>query len=323
MVRLIFGEESYLANDAWVKAKKQYKKPEVFYEFNSETIAACCQKSLFHFGSVRGVFVRLDLLEPNDLLEQYLKDPSVDCDLYVYADKVNKNLNVYKAFGENVQEFKRVDAATLQTYILHYINKRNAKITKDAYALFIERIGYLGEQTETTLWDIFQTLNQLVLLNGGQITAEIVEQEVRNQYADIYSLSKLYMTGQFEKLLEAVDTLSEEKGFSSIRTLSLLLRNWRCAYQKKVLGWQVWNVYVKADMTGKDLMREMKIIADGIRNIKTGLYTEQNGLKMVVLQMIGGMSYAESSERKQKSKIEKESKNQIKIFSGYVSGKGA
>lgn len=285
MVRLIYGNDFYLANRWFEQAKQNYEEPCVFYIFDEETRNACEQMNLFGMLQQRGVFVRLDSLTKNECLEEYLKDPSDTCDLFVLAGAVQKNLKVYKAFGDNIQVCDRVDEAKLQRYILSFLGKKGAVITDEAYQLFVERIGYLQPDCPTDLGVVFSELERLALLDT-QITADLVRREIINQYADAFSLTTLYFKGRYTELLLACDTLAQQKDFNAIQTLSLLLRNWRCGYQKIALGEKVFVKISNEDATPKQLVRELEIITDGIRKVKSGQYNSRNALKLVALQLV-------------------------------------
>ena len=285
MVKLIYGEETYLAQQAYTKAKNNYEYPKVFTDFDMGAYEACSQNTLFDVGQ-RGVFVRLEQLTKNELLESYLEHPVSTCDLFVYADKVNTNLKVFKAFKDNVECYKKVSAEKLRNYIVGYLKKKDAVITEDAYRLFVERMGYMQKDSGVTLWDVFNELSKLAVLTS-QITKEVVEAEVSSLYANAFELTSYYVNHDYVKLLTAIDTLSIEKGFSSIQTLSLLFWNWRNMYRTVVLGMPAaYGQSFRVRMEQKDIVEGMKLIADGIRLGKSGQYNDKNGLKIVALQLI-------------------------------------
>lgn len=283
MEQLIYGADAYLANQEYQKAKNQYESPKVFYEFDQEAYEACFQMDLFTETS--GIFVRVSELKKNEYLEQYLAAPCPSTDLYVYADKVDPRLKMLKSF-ENVKYVQRADRKKMEHCIVAYLKKQGAVIKKDACELFMERSGYFGRDPESDMGDILSELNRLSFLSS-QITVDLVEREISNQYADAFSLTLLLSNGKYSELLSCVDTLTQKSGFSGIRTLYLLLRNWRGAYQNAVLGKQVINVYVRNDATPRQLVKCMKIIQDGIHSVQNGVYRDKEILRIVILQLIG------------------------------------
>lgn len=285
MVTLYYGEESYLSNQAFLEAKKQYTETEVYDCFDSHVLESCTTVDLFSLGSKKGIFVRLENLEKNELLEQYVLNPSENSDLHVLAGRVNRSLKVFKAF-KNAKEYRRLNPRELKTFVFDYLKGLGATITEGGYQVFIENTGYLEYKSEVDLYEIVGELDNLSLLSS-QIDETLVSGLVPNRNADAFHLSGLYMDGRYEELLRAVDILSAKKGFSSIQTLSLMLRNWRCGYQSVRLGTPpAYGTVVRKGMTAGELVGGMEIIADGIRAVKVGRYSDMAALRMVILSLI-------------------------------------
>lgn len=286
MVTLICGEESYLAENAYKKAKEKYGSVFCFDDFDEKALARCEEMDLLNMGQVRGVFVHVDRLDKNGLLENYLKNPNENCDLFVYANHVNKALKVYKAF-KNVETYNRVNMEEMRIYVIAYLKKHNANISQSAFTEFIERVGYFHYKSEASLFDVFTQLSKLVG-RSCNITDDIVKECVCSQNADAFALAELYMNREYGKMLQQIDILSTEKGFSSIRTLSLLFRNWRCGYLKRLYGKGAYGLVLRNDMGREQLLDGMKLIQEGIQSIKNGKMSDRDGLKIIVLRMIAG-----------------------------------
>lgn len=296
MVLLIYGEESYLAGMAYQKEVRASKNPVLLDDFGEGGREILGQQNLFDlFDSDKAAhkrcFWHTQMLGANKYLEDYLKDQLEDVDLIIWADNVNKNTRLFKSIEK--KEYRKLSYDRLENFCMEYMKTRKNAIEPAAVMELADRTGYLQKESSADLYDIVRELDKLDCL-GETITRTVVEKEVPNRYADAFTLARLLESKKYKELFGSIDVLSKEKGFSSIATLSLLLRNYRCAYQELFLGTgKFYGVTCHRDATMQELVRYMEILADGIRKVKAGCYDDRNALRITVIQLIGEAFYEE------------------------------
>lgn len=293
MVLLMYGTESYLLGEAYKKKLSECKNPVILDDFTDGSISIMGQQSLFDLfdntAEDKKCFWHTEMLGANKALEEYLKHPLDGVDLFIWADAVNKNTRLFKTIEK--QEFKKLSYESLERFCADYMTGMNGAIEPAAVMELADRTGYFQKESRTDLYDIVREIDKLACLDAT-ITKAMVEQEVPNRYADAYTLARLIMAKNYKELFASIDILSKEKGFSSIATLSLLMRNYRCAYQELFLGsGKFYGVVCRRDITMQELVHYMEILADGIRKVKTGCYNDRNALRITIIQLIGEECY--------------------------------
>ena len=286
MEKLIIATEPYIGYQKYKKLKEQYQCVEEFEEFDINAYQALSMPSLFSVGETKGVFIRMPELTVNDLLVDYLKEPKNVGDLIVMVGKANKTLKVYKAFSD-VDECRRPKEQDLLTFIARKESDEGCRITQDAAHHMIAAYGYYDKDTESSLFDIVTTVKYLSGLTN-EITLPVVQQYVVSESSNAYTLCQLYFENRTGELMQNIRALQTKKGFSSIATLSLMNRNFRCLIQHIECGMALpYGVYRPRELSLDRLREGMEVITGYIRKVKAGTVPDQVALEYAVIELMG------------------------------------
>ena len=270
MELLIYGEEPYRCQ-------------EVFQSFFGQVFEACFTESLFSFGRKRRILVRLEELKKDEALEAYLKAPCPTCDLIVYASKVSSNTKVFKAFQK--QEYRRLNAREFSEFVKRKARELGGELEDDAIEELYIRTGYRTSE-DISLYEVVGELKNLI---GYQphVDREQVIRQVQSAAGSAFELAALFCAGRYPELIQLSNSLSLEKDFNGIGTLSLFLSNFKRGYEKKVLKRPARCVSLPDTITEAELVMIMEIVTRSIREIKASKYSDRVGFRIAMLRLVG------------------------------------
>lgn len=277
MTKLFYGNEPYLLakeKEKIIRMASDVIEVTEVEAFTQEIVDLCFQQSFFT--EKRIIVITCESLEKNVLLEEYLKKPALDTDLYMFAEKANKSLKVFKAFDE-VLELRKISSEQLRDVIVAYVEHFDCNITEEGFHCFTSRMNYYDE--DICLFDVFCELDKLIAYSDV-ISKEVVGRVVEERLSDnIFSLTNLYFNGTGYDLMRQVKTLQVQKGFSSIAALSLLLRSFRVAYKGYMFGMRT-GLNIPRSF-GVDKAEEcVALLTNHIRAIKAGNLADDIALQV-------------------------------------------
>lgn len=289
MHELIYGNEPYFIN----KYQKEIEEGLLMPSFNLRVSNQFTDLELEFvqqapFCSKRRVLIiQQEKLSPNDKLENYLKKPVPQTDLYLFVSECDKRLSIYKSFGHNVKIFNKCSPEILEKWIVNYLNNKKIRITKKAYAKLVEYINY--ELEEVNLYQVKGVLNRLCS-SETVITPELIESMVsRNEKGDIFNLIRLIDEGKEKELFHQSDLIINNQQ-NIIGTLSLLLKSYRIVYKTNVAHASLSDigVYYRAyvpKLTKMQADEGIRIIQACIHGLKSGKYLPELSFKLCLAKL--------------------------------------
>lgn len=281
MLKILFGVEPYCIDKAVEALEKGITSKELnvsyFDGLSSEIISA--SKTFPFLDNKRLIVVRLETLT-----EEVLKYTNVPAftELVLLPEKVDKGTKVYKQLEKAgaTQECVKLTEKQLQTFVIRYLKDNEGAITEKAYKHFVERTGYL-ENDSVSLYTVEVYLKQLLLL-GNVITEEAIEKIVPLACNEkVFALSKALTDGNSDYAIWLCKQFLE-RGEQPIQLLSLLLRPFRLGYKASLyapnevneacamIGVSAYQIKSMMCYPDEVLNKGMDIIQEGIANIKKG-----------------------------------------------------
>lgn len=230
-----------------------------------------------------------------------------DSDVYVIAERVDKRKGIYKRFNKEhcIKVCNKVDAATLNKFILLECKQQGVKIKEDAFSLFIKRMQYYAGEG-VSLYTVRTLIQQMafgVKVDGGvvidtSVVAAYVPEKVDEK---TYRLTEyLFQKNATAYMKLAVHLIQEQDG---IGILSALLRTFRVAYKaslyrdkspkelEKLIGVPSFQYACVMVLSTEKITSCMDILMSGIDSIKLGGKQETCFLDTIskLWQIVGGL----------------------------------
>lgn len=287
---LIFGTEPYLIKAYRSSIVNGISIPDINI-LESEQFTAIerdfARQAPF-LDSRRALILQFDKLSANEMLEEYLKTPSVKTDLFIFVKEIDKRTSLYKKFKkEGIKQFDK-DTDLLKRWILGYIKKHGCRITEQAYTELTARINY--EMEDINLYYVQSALKKLCS-TSEEITPDLVKRMIPlNEKEDVFRLIEMIDRKNTTELFHQADIMLQNGEQNVVGTLSLLLRSYRILYKVSVCGCSLKDagVYYKTyipSLSGKQAQRSMDTIQEIINGIKNGKYMPEFALRFCLSKL--------------------------------------
>ena len=297
MVQVLFGNEPYVILKRKYKVinalrDKQMNLQSFEGRFDQDVFNSCV---LYPFlEDKRVVLLEIDSLSALDtpLFEQYLNKPVPSTELIIICKNVDKRVKMYKKLDSLgfLVPCNKLDAETLRKAVLYELSCKGGNIQELAYAELIKRLNY--ENEDVNMFSIVGYIDNMLAIDKG-ITLEMVEKYVpKHEEANVFALSKLLLKDTSNELLKEVGMIDPD---DSIKTLSLLLRDFRIAYKLKyfdkgMLSAKTGGIFTSfSDYSVDVLIKCMQVITDTISDVKTGRTTNNIALKSASIKLFNNL----------------------------------
>lgn len=308
---LLYGNEPYLMD---VKIKDIIKEsgcspeninyingwnPDKWDDWQKDLLKTGFQDSLFG----KQAFV----VNVEELKEEMSSIFDLKADVYVIAEKVDKRKKIYQEFKKHgIEICNKVDAATLNKFILREVKKVDVQIKEDAFALFLKRMQYYSNEG-VNLYTIRTYVRQMAFSvkadKKDTIDVPVVETYVQEKLDEqTYRLTDYLFKRNGEAYAKlAVNLIQEQDG---IGMLSAILRTFRVAYKaslypkkspkelEKILGVPGYQYAFVCMLPADKIQCCMDILLRGIEDIKQGNRKDLCFLKTMceLWDVVGGLS---------------------------------
>ncbi len=292
MVKILYGNEPYVIMKRKSKIvdalqNKQMNLQKFEGKFDIDVYNSCLEYPFLE--EKRVVLLEAESLKDLDtpLFLEYVEKPVDSTDLLIIVKNVDKRIKLYKKLSSLnvIVPCDKLDNETLRKAIQCEIVKKGGAIQELALAELIKRLNYEDEESVNML-SIVGFLDNMLSVDKG-ITLEMVDRFVpKYEEANVFGLSKLLLAESSAELLREIEMVDPEE---SIKTLSLLLRDFRIAYKLKFFDKK--DVADKAAFTSfsqcsTNLIVEcMQTITDTIGDVKAGRTTNQQALKLACIKL--------------------------------------
>ena len=296
-IQLLWGNEPYGIRKRREKALKGLSLQEMNYSvydgsFDSAIKNACL---VYPFMDSKRVVV-LNVSSLSDLetkeFEEYLKAPSATTELLIIADNVDKRKKTFKKLSDLgcVYPCDKVNDNDLKKVLQYEISSRGAQITEVAYAEFCKRCSY-QDNDDMNILGMLSFIDSMVSVSK-EITPELVERFVpKYEEPNVFGLTALIKKNDVDGLYREL-SLIEASSDEQIKTLSLLLRDYRIAYKLKLfekteVADRPQSVRTSfSDYSMSELISCMEILTNTIADIKSGKMPSDFALRSASIKLI-------------------------------------
>lgn len=292
MIRLIFGEETYLLDQAVETSVSGISMPEMnVTEFGDgydvEAVEQICFTEPF-LSKQRAVILRLTELRADEGLKKLVGRVPAETIMVVAADKVDKRSALYKAFRKNTLECNKPGQREIFDLVRRVAEKDGRTAGNDATAEMIKRLNYYDD-AGINLYAVIGCVRQLA--QSGDITLPLVramlpESSAGKAWNLLTLICERRMTEAFSLLAYLLDS-----GESAIGLLSLVLRGFRLAWKESagvlVEGNLRYQYAPAAGYPAKDLFLIQEILEKAVMQMKSG--AEADTVSRLALVKVSGV----------------------------------
>jgi len=253
-IKLITGNNNFMAFNAMLKAKNQYiadsgsdsvDKIDVS-EVELNTIKEALQaQSLFSMGNLN--LVILSNASTNKLAVDFISDKfdqiSENTDVIIFDQSLDKRSSLYKKLKQKslIEDYPKLRPFELVNWAIDQSKELGFELSKFCAQRLVDLVG--DDQ-----WLLFNDLNKLSLVNGEITNSAIDEQVSATPMGTIFNMLDMLAAGNKDKVLGMMHELFDQ-GNDPI-------------YLNTMLGWQFHNVLVVKSQTGlndNELAKQFKI----------------------------------------------------------------
>ena len=292
MVKVLYGNEPYVIMKRKSKIidalqNKQMNLQKYEGKFDMDVYNSCLEYPFLE--DKRVVLLEVETIKDLDtpLFLEYIEKPVASTDLLIICKSVDRKLKIYKKLSslEIIVPCDKLDNETLKKAIQCEIVKKGGQIQEIALAELIKRLNYENEPSVNMLSIVGYIENMLAVDKG--ITLEMVQKYVpKYEEANVFGLSKLLLAESSAELLREIEMVDPDE---SIKTLSLLLRDFRIAYKLKFFDKKEVSdksAFTSFSKCSTDTIVEcMQTITDTIGDVKAGRTTNQQALKLACIKL--------------------------------------
>ena len=275
MVELIYGEETYLLDNAIEKHVSGIETPEMNVtkfddEYDINTVRQISFTQPF-FSDRRVVVLRLSELKADDDLKNLISQVPDHVTFVVAADKVDKRSALYKAFRKSTHECGKPEQNKVYDLVRRVVEKEGFRVEREAVEEMVKRLGYYDDSA-TNLYSVIGCARQLS--QSGDITLSLVRAMLpESTSGKAWNLLKLICE---RKMVEAFALLNYllDSGESAIGILSIVLRGFRLAW-KDAAGVPVeknlrYQYAPAAGFSAKKLVLAQEALENAVERLKSG-----------------------------------------------------
>ncbi len=298
-IHILYGNEPYVIMKRKNKivdalSNKQMNLQRFEGKFDQDVYSSC---TIYPFLEDKRVVVldieSLSALD-NELFLDYVSHPTSSTELVIVCKQIDKRVKLYKKLNSQklLIPCDKLDSETLKKAIQCELVKKGGNIQEVAYAELVKRLNYENEE-KVNMLSIVGYLDSMLAVDKA-ITLEMVNKFVpKYEEANVFALSKLLLKEDSAELLREVDMVDPDE---SIKTLSLLLRDFRIAYKLKYfdkaqLADKAGSIFTSfADYSTDVLVECMQIITETISDVKSGKTTNSLALKSACIKLFNQLS---------------------------------
>lgn len=296
MVKVLYGNEPYVIMKRKDKVVNVLQNKQMNFQkfegkFDIDVYNACIQFPFLEDKKV--VLLEVESLSAldNHIFMDYLNAPVDTTDLLIIAKNVDKRVKIYKKLSslDIIVPCNKLDTDTLKKAILCELQKKGGSIQELALAELLSRLNYENEESVNML-SIVGYLDNMLAVDKG-ITLEMVKEYIpKYEEANVFGLTKLLSAESSAELLRELEMVDPDE---SIKTLSLLLRDFRIAYKlkyfdkKDIADKAVFSQF--SDYSTDFLVESMQTITDTISDVKVGKTTNQQALKLACIKLFNNI----------------------------------
>lgn len=307
-IYLLYGEEQYLIRQYRDKLKRALAADNDTMNFSAFSGSDMNQNEIIDLAETLPFFAerRLILIEDSGLFKKSAEELAdylsfvPETTYFVFVEKeIDKKTKMYKAVKKNgsIIEFPRQTEATLSRWIEGRIRKNNKNITRDAYALFLQKTGDDMENIDKELEKLLCYTLDKDYIDASDVEA-ITTEQTENKIFDMIDAVALH---QQKKALELYYDLLALKE-APMRILFLLSNQFQRLMIVKSMtnqgfgnkeiatkaGCPEWAVRKYQSQSRAFSMNQLKqAIQDGVAyetSVKTGHMNDQMAVELFLVQ---------------------------------------
>lgn len=233
MIKLIYGEETYLVDKAIEVETTGIEVPEMDVvrfedDYDINAVEQMCFTTPF-FSSKRAVILRVTELKASEELKKLLQKVPQHVIFLVAADRVDKRSALYKVFQKNTMECSKPDPKKVYGLVKRAAEKEGITADYAAVEEMIRRLNYY-EDPLVNLYAVIGCVKQLSL--SGNITLPLVRAMLPESAAGkAWNLLRYVCEKKMSEAFSLLNFLLDS-GESAIGVLSLMLRGFRLAWKE-------------------------------------------------------------------------------------------
>lgn len=300
MITILYGPETYLIHHYekafWSKSDNEMDKSR----FDSFEDAFSFLTATSFFGGVRRAIVNVPNLKALDTsifwaYAQMTADGSTNSQLMVVLDmtSVSTTTKLYKKISSfaTIKECGKLKGKQFMDFFESILQEQDCKMLPDAKKVFLERMNY-ENHPDIGLITIENEIGILKHLENPVSVATVEEHSFDYRKGDCFRLVPHIVACDAEALFLELERLKKESDFQTINALSAIFREYRIAYKAscgfttKDMG--VWAVNLKY-CPAHVIQNGLSVITESIRNIKTGVFTEDDAMKYTCTKLLQDM----------------------------------
>lgn len=233
MIKILFGEEPYIIDKRIAEIVKKISCPEMNLHYFDSVCEGMKEliETLPVLDDVRVIILSLDELKSDEKLIEIIKNVPETTDFIIEAKKVDRNSKIYKLAKTNnyLQECNKLTDIQLKKFVFDILTHKGAKITNNAYAKMVERMGYF-QDANVSLYTVEIFVRQLSFLTSIITDEDISKVIPQTSNEKIFELTKALISGNesacFSLALDFID-----RGENVIAMLSSMLRYFRLGFK--------------------------------------------------------------------------------------------
>lgn len=170
----------------------------------------------------------------------YLSSPSPSSIIIFHsAGDLDKRRKVYKAAKKSgkIIDFNKFNDVDFAKWVTKRFKSEGVAIDGASLRYFVEMIGYLGKNSDKTLYQVNSEIDKLIHYSKGEacVNRSHIDKVIEKSFeTNIFELLDALSSGNVEKGLHSVHELLEN-GEAPLKIISMISRQFRMIYKTKAL----------------------------------------------------------------------------------------
>ncbi len=175
-----------------------------------------------------------------DKFLHYISEPSTSTIMIFHsAGDLDKRRKVYKTVQKSgkIIDFNKFNDVDFAKWVAKRFKSENVTIDSGTLRYFVEAVGYLGKNSEKTLYEINSEIDKLVHFSkeSGSVTKDYINKVVKKTFeTNIFELLDALSDGNIASGLHSVHELIGH-GEAPLKIISMISRQFRMIYKTKGL----------------------------------------------------------------------------------------
>ena len=212
--------------------------------------------------------------------------------LLVIVDKVTEKDRGISKIKEvaTVIPYSKITAKDklLRQQVDYIVKQQDAVIEPAAVDMLLDRLDYSNHE-ETNLLTVENYIGQLKYLSDSITVDDVVRNTPDLREGKRFKIASMLAQGNIGQLLDEAERLKREKDFNAFGLLAILFKEYRVAYLSK-LGYSVREQGAFSNTMGnmpvEKIVQGMNIIGAKLRDIKTGVYSEEEAFDITLTELV-------------------------------------